>query len=60
MRAITTTRRPGRPRRQAAATDRGTPEAQARRALLAGSADPALSESPLGVMLARGLIAREA
>lgn len=49
----------GRPRLDRPATDLGTPEAQARRSLLTGAADPALAEYPLGVLLARGLIGRE-
>jgi hypothetical protein len=51
--------RRGRPRQDRPETDLGTPEQQARRALLAASGDPALSEYPLGLMLARGLIGRE-
>ena len=39
--------------------DRGTPEAQARRYALIGTADPALAEYPLGVLLARGVITGE-
>ena len=52
-------RRRGRPRQERPETDLGTPEVQARRALLIQAGDPALSEYPLGVMLARGLIGRE-
>lgn len=51
--------RRGRPRQDRPETDLGTPEQQARRALLAASGDPALAEYPLGLMLARGLIGRE-
>ena len=39
--------------------DRGTPEQQARRQALIGSAAPHLAEYPLGVLLARGLISAE-
>lgn len=52
-------RRRGRPRLDRPTTDRGTPEQQARRATLAGPGDPVLSEYPLGIMLARGLITSE-
>ena len=53
-------RRPrGRPKTDRPDTDLGTPEAQARRALLAGGGDPALTEYPLGILLACGLIGRE-
>lgn len=51
--------RRGRPRQDRPETDLGTPEQQARRAVLAASGDPALGEYPLGLMLARGLIGRE-
>jgi hypothetical protein len=51
--------RRGRPRQDRPETDLGTPEQQARRAVLAASGDPALSEYPLGLMLARRLIGRE-
>lgn len=51
--------RRGRPRQDRPETDLGTPEQQARRAVLAASGDPALSEYPLGLMLARGLVGRE-
>lgn len=52
-------RRRGRPRLERPETDLGTPEQQARRARLVAGGDPALSEYPLGLMLARGLIGRE-
>jgi hypothetical protein len=52
-------RRRGRPRQERPDTDLGTPELQARRALMIQAGDPALSEYPLGIMLARGLIGRE-
>lgn len=52
-------RRRGRPRLDRPDIDPGTPELQARRAALAGDGDAALSEYPLGLMLARGLIGRE-
>jgi hypothetical protein len=52
-------RKRGRPRLGLPAVDRGTPEQQARREALAAGADPALTEHPLGVMLARGLISVE-
>jgi hypothetical protein len=54
-------RRRGRPATEQKANkdDRGTPEVQARRAVLSAGADPALSESPLGLLLARGLIGSE-
>jgi hypothetical protein len=48
--------RRGRPRSEQPAIDQGTPELRARRAALAGGGDPALTESPLGLMLARGLV----
>jgi hypothetical protein len=55
--------RGGRPRKEPSGPDQGTPELQARRIALVGgaqnAADPALSESPLGRMLALGLITRE-
>lgn len=51
--------RRGRPKSDRPVTDLGTPELQARRALLAGAGDPALTEHPLGILLARGLICRE-
>jgi hypothetical protein len=56
---MATWRKRGRPRLDRPATDGGTPEQQARRASLAGGGDPALTEYPLGLMLARGLITRE-
>ncbi|MFO1057877.1 MAG: hypothetical protein U1E53_13025 [Dongiaceae bacterium] len=59
MRAFDSGRRAGRPRQDRAPADRGTPELQARRERLAGAADPAAAESPLALMLARGLIDRE-
>ena len=59
MRAIGSSRRAGRPRSERPAVDQGTPEAAARRARLAAGADPTLTESPLGLMLARGLIGQE-
>lgn len=49
----------GRPKGDRPRTDLGTPEAQARRRLLAGAGDPVLAEYPLGMLLARGLIGRE-
>lgn len=52
-------RRRGRPRLERPETDLGTPEQQARRARLVAGGDPALSEYPLGLMLARGLIGQE-
>lgn len=52
-------RRRGRPRQERPDIDLGTPELQARRALMVPGGDPALSEYPLGLMLARGLIGRE-
>lgn len=55
--------RGGRPRRETTGPDLGTPEQQARRLALVGGAgsgvDPAYSESPLGRLLALGLITRE-
>jgi hypothetical protein len=63
MQAWQFSRRRGRPRGEQKANknhpDLGTPQVQARRAVLAGGADPALSEHPLGLLLARGLIAEE-
>jgi hypothetical protein len=56
---MATWRKRGRPRLDRPATDGGTPELQARRAALAGDGDPALTEYPLGLMLARGLITAE-
>jgi hypothetical protein len=52
-------RRRGRPRQDRPSVDLGTPEQQARRAALANGADPAMSEYPLGLMLARRLISPE-
>jgi len=52
-------RKRGRPPLGRPSTDQGTPELQARRAVLVGGSDPALSEHPLGIMLARGLITPE-
>ena len=59
MRAIGRSTRAGRPRGERVVVDLGTPEALARRQRLAGGGDPVLTESPLGVMLARGLIGQE-
>jgi hypothetical protein len=59
MRAFTSGRRAGRPPQDRAPVDRGTPELQAHRERLAGAGDPAAAESPLALMLARGLIDRE-
>jgi len=59
MRAIASGRRAGRPPVDRSAVDPGTPELLARRARLAAGGDPALTESPLGILLARGLIGRE-
>ena len=39
--------------------DLGTPEARAHKLALVGSADPALAEYPLGVLLARGILTPE-
>jgi len=52
-------RKRGRPRFDRPSNDQGTPEQQAKRSALAGGADPALTEHPLGIMLARDLISRE-
>jgi hypothetical protein len=52
-------RKRGRPRFDRPSIDQGTPEQQAKRSALAGGADPALMEHPLGIMLARDLISRE-
>jgi hypothetical protein len=49
----------GRPRRRLEEPDQGTPEVQARRATLAAGGDPALTEYPLGLLLARGVIGAE-
>jgi len=51
--------RRGRPDRARPYKDGGTPELQARRAILSAGADPALTSYPLGLMLARGLVSRE-
>lgn len=55
--------RGGRPRKEFAGPDLGTPEQQARRLALVGGADSgvdaAYSESPLGRLFALGLITRE-
>jgi len=51
--------RRGRPNRDRVVIDRGTPELQAHRAQLAAGGDPALTEYPLGLLLARGLIGQE-
>ena len=59
MRAIASGRRAGRPPMERPVVDAGTPELQARRSRLAAGGDPALTESPLGILLARGLIGRE-
>jgi len=52
-------RKRGRPRLDRPSLDQGTPEQQARRRTLAAGKDPALTEHPLGLMLARGLISVE-
>ena len=53
-------RRRGRPRgARASGPDLGTPEAQRKRLELVGEAPPELAEYPLGVLLARGTIARD-
>lgn len=63
MKAWQFSRRRGRPRTEHKVNrdqpDLGTPQIQARRAALAGGADPVLAEHPLGLLLARGLIAQE-
>ena len=51
--------RRGRPNRDRPDIDRGTPELQAHRERLAAGGDPALTEYPLGLLLARGLVSRE-
>jgi hypothetical protein len=55
--------RGGRPRNHATGPDQGTPELRARKLALVGGADagvdPALSEYPLGRMLALGLVSIE-
>jgi hypothetical protein len=53
------TKQRGRPRIDRPAIDKGTPELQARRVRLAAGGDPALTEYPLGLMLARGLATDE-
>ena len=42
-------RKRGRPRLDRPSNDQGTPEQQAKRSALAGGADPALTEHPLGL-----------
>lgn len=49
-------RRRGRPRKHPLLIDRGTPELQRHRTQLAGSADASLSEDPLALMVAQGLV----
>jgi hypothetical protein len=49
----------GRPRSDRPVIDKGTPELQARRVRLAAGGDPALTEYPLGLMLARRLVTDE-
>jgi len=51
--------RRGRPNSDRPAVDCGTPELQAYRERLAAGGDPALTEYPLGLLLARGLVSRE-
>jgi len=51
--------RRGRPNSDRPIIDRGTPELQAYREKLAAGGDPALTEYPLGLLLARGLVSRE-
>ncbi|MGH6932505.1 MAG: hypothetical protein ACREEE_08735, partial [Dongiaceae bacterium] len=51
--------RPGRPGGARPKVDLGTPEARARRERMAAGADPALTEYPLGLLLARQLISDE-
>jgi hypothetical protein len=51
--------RRGRPGSDRPFVDRGTAELQAHRTRLAAGGDPALTEYPLGLSLARGLISRE-
>ena len=51
--------RRGRPNQDRPVVDRGTPELQAYRQRLAEGGDPALTEYPLGLLLARGLVSRE-
>jgi hypothetical protein len=52
-------RKRGRPRFDRPSIDEGTPEQQVRRQALAAGGDPALTEHPLGLMLARGLISTQ-
>jgi len=49
----------GRPKIERPELDKGTPEQQARRLRLSAGADPALTEYPLGMLLARHLISGE-
>jgi hypothetical protein len=56
MRALRKPSRRGRPRKQQAATDRGTPETQSFRRKLAAGGDPTLTEYPLGLLRLRALI----
>jgi hypothetical protein len=56
MRALRTPVRRGRPRKERAATDRGTPEIQSFRRNLAAGGDPVLTEYPLGLLRLRALI----
>lgn len=49
----------GRPKSRREGPDYGTPELQAKRAKLAKGGDPALTEYPLGILLARGRIDRD-
>lgn len=51
--------RRGRPNGDRPDIDRGTPELRAHRERLAAGGDPALTEYPLGLLLARGLVSRE-
>jgi hypothetical protein len=51
--------RRGRPTGDRPVIDRGTPELQAHRERLAAGGDPALTEYPLGLLLARGLVSRD-
>ncbi len=51
--------RRGRPNLDRPIVDRGTAELQAHRARLAAGGDPALTDYPLGLLLARGLVSRE-
>jgi hypothetical protein len=52
-------RKRGRPRFDRPSIDEGTPEQQVRRRALAAGGDPVLTEHPLGLMLARGLISTQ-